>query len=161
LTLGRTEDALAAFRAALQADETSGPARFGEGMALERLGHRRAAIRAFEQLDVASGASPTAYHVEARLRLARLYATCAEPDLRDPARAAELIDDVLRRRGDRDADVLLALAAIRAAGGFPAEAAEAAERAGRLATSETARRSALDLAELYRGGGTLLEDCEK
>jgi tetratricopeptide (TPR) repeat protein len=87
--LGEHERAIAAFRRALELEVDHVPARVGLGLALLEAGEREAALLELERALAQDPANPFALE-----GLAWILATSAEPRLRDPARAREVLDRV-------------------------------------------------------------------
>ncbi len=106
----------------------SAEARAGLAVAFEELGHYREAIesdRAALRIDPGQ--------LYATLHLARVLATCPDPELRDPAEAVRLAESARDRFTAPDVDVLELLAIAYASAGRRAEALQAAEEAVTLA----------------------------
>jgi tetratricopeptide (TPR) repeat protein len=120
----RALDARPHLERAIALGAESAEARAGLALAYEELGHYpesigndRAALR------LAPG------HPFATLHLARVLATCPDPQLRDPAEAVRLAEAARERVATPDADLLDALAIAYFAAGRRADALRAAEEA--------------------------------
>jgi tetratricopeptide (TPR) repeat protein len=159
--LGRFEDSLSHFRAAIERDPGDDDARTGAGAALVELGRARDALNYLEpavesqpnprylvhfadalwQLGDAGGALDAvsmAVRVDpswpgSASRLAWMLAQSPDAERRDPARALRIADAALKQAGGSDPNLLDARAAALAAAGRFADARADAERAAGLA----------------------------
>jgi tetratricopeptide (TPR) repeat protein len=102
---GRVEASLAGYRRTLEIDAGAEGARFGEGMALVRLGRHR---EARERLESALGR--TAGHPLFATALARLLAASPDARVRDGRRAFELVEVVVAEHKTTDVAETMAMA---------------------------------------------------
>jgi tetratricopeptide (TPR) repeat protein len=148
--VGRADEAIAAARAALRVNPRFGQAHNTLGMALAQKGRPLEAIASYrEALRLIPDWPP------AMRRLAWLYATYPEDEIRSGAEAVRLASRASKRTGNKDALMLDTLAAAHAENGDFNQAVAGAERA--LAAAQAAKDGprADDIAarlELYRLG---------
>jgi Flp pilus assembly protein TadD len=148
--VGRADEAIAAARAALRVNPRFGQAHNTLGMALAQKGRPLEAIASYrEALRLIPDWPP------AMRRLAWLYATYPEDEIRSGAEAVRLASRASKRTGNKDALMLDTLAAAHAENGDFNQAVAGAERA--LAAAQAAKDGPLadDIAarlELYRLG---------
>ncbi len=128
LVLGRPDEAARACREALRINPRFPQAHYNLGGSLAAQGRFRRAIESFER---ALRLRPD--YERALAALARLLAACPDPEVRDPARAVTLAEELCRRTAYADPEYLGVLAAAYAAAGRPDEALRAAESAVELA----------------------------
>jgi tetratricopeptide (TPR) repeat protein len=124
LRAGRELDARPHLERALELGADSAEARIGLAAAYEELGHYPEAI---EHARAALRQAPE--DPAAALALARILATCPDPELRDPEQALRLADRVRASAEGLGAELLQALAHVYAAAGRPEAALRAAEAA--------------------------------
>ena len=145
---GRVEASLAGYRRTLEIDAGAEGARFGEGMALVRLGRHR---EARERLESALGR--TAGHPLFATALARLLAASPDARVRDGRRAFELVEVVVAEHKTTDVAETMAMALaelgeFRGAMEWQQLAIDVATDAGR---SDLAARMSDNLARYRRG----------
>jgi tetratricopeptide (TPR) repeat protein len=121
---GRALDARPHLERAIERGAESAEARAGLAVAYEELGHYPESI---ESDRIALRLDPG--QLFATLHLARVLATCPDPELRDPAEAVRLAESARDHFAAPDADVLDVLASAYLSAGRRAEALRAAEEA--------------------------------
>jgi tetratricopeptide (TPR) repeat protein len=135
---GRALDARPHLERAIERGAESAEARAGLAVAYEELGHYPESI---ENDRIALRLEPGLLF--ATLHLARILATCPDPELRDPAEAVRLAEAARDRAAAPDLDLLDALATAYLAAGRRADALRATEDAlTRAELSNDARRAA-------------------
>ena len=121
---GRALDARPHLERAIELGAESAAARAGLAVAYEELGHHPESI---ENDRIALRLEPG--QLFATLHLARVLASCPDPELRDPAEAVRLAESARDRMAAPDADVLDVLATAYLSAGRRADALRATEEA--------------------------------
>jgi tetratricopeptide (TPR) repeat protein len=150
--LGRRGDcarAVSRFRKALRLDPSYAAAHLGLGLCLDQQADTAAAIAAFRR---AATLDPDP---RAGKELVRLLATAEPKDLRDPAEAVRLGEDLVARSTGADLESLLLLATAYAEAGRPEDAVATAQRAYDRAVARgdaSGAREAAAALDRYRPG---------
>jgi len=138
------------YRKAIRLDPSSAAAHLGLGLCLDQQGETAAAITAFRRA-VRLGPDQR----EAGKELVRLLATAEPKNLRNPAEAVRLGENLIAGSGGADVESLLVLATAYAEAGRPQDAVATAQRAYDRAVAggeESEVREATDALGRYRAG---------
>jgi tetratricopeptide (TPR) repeat protein len=132
LQKGRAAQAIAQYQNALRINPDNAEAHYNLATALLQKGNVTEAIAHFQQAAQIEPADPWAKN-----KLAWLLATCPQASLRNGNKAVELATQADELAGEDNPDILHTLAAAFAEAGRFAEAVETAQRALRLAESQS------------------------